>query len=280
MSAVPPPLPALEAVDRLAIDENRQAALIARLQRDVLPALFAQEVDIGRYGPSTMTHQITEPSRNDGGATELAQLLGLMMQRLQEDSLDALSARASWWRKATGLDIEGRVNSEIRFGTIADIAMQIETQSGLVRNGVLQLDTLRDQQAQQIFELQAYIAAGKAFAAELPAETVLPELDSSPRNRLLRRLTNLAVLLASLEMGQLQLQLARGNALSLLDRCGEVIQVLLPMWQQSRRALFSSRNTDPVLIGAARQAQQNLLLSLQQILTEPTPLFPTPSTQA
>ena len=280
MSAVPPPLPALEAVDRLAIDENRQAALIARLQRDVLPALFAQEVDIGRYGPSTMTHQITEPSRNDGGATELAQLLGLMMQRLQEDSLDALSARASWWRKATGLDIEARVNSEIRFGTIADIAMQIETQSGLVRNGVLQLDTLRDQQAQQIFELQAYIAARKAFAAELPAETVLPELDSSPRNRLLRRLTNLAVLLASLEMGQLQLQLARGNALSLLDRCGEVIQVLLPMWQQSRRALFSSRNTDPVLIGAARQAQQNLLLSLQQILTEPTPLFPTPSTQA
>lgn len=280
MSAVPPPLPALEAVDKLPANENLQVALVARLQRDVLPALFAQEVDIGRYGPSTMTHQITEPSRNDGGATELAQLLGLMMQRLQEDSIDALSARASWWRKATGLDIEARVNSEIRFGTIADIAMQIETQSGLVRAGVLQLDTLRDQQTQQIFELQAYIAAGKAFAAELPAETALPEPDSSPRNRLLRRLTNLAVLLASLEMGQLQLQLARGNALSLLDRCGEVIQVLLPMWQQSRRALFSSRDTDPALIGAARRAHQDLLQSLQQILTEPTPLFPTPSTQA
>lgn len=280
MSAAPPPLPAMEAVNKLPVNENLQAALVARLQRDVLPALFTEEVDIGRYGPPTMTNQIAEPSRNDGGATELAQLLGLMMQRLQEDSLDALSARASWWRKATGLDIEGRVNSEIRFGTIADIATQIETQSELVRTGVLQLDKLRDQQAQQIFELQAYITAGKAFAAELPAETALSEPDSSPRNRLLRRLTNLALLLASLEMGQLQLQLARGNALSLLDRCGEVIQVLLPMWQQSRRALFSSRDTNPALIGAARQAHQNLLQSLQQILSEPTPLFPTPSTQA
>ena len=169
--------------------------------------------------------------------------------------------------------------SEARFGNIASIAAQIEARSSTVREGVLQLDQLREAQARYIQQLEAHLAAGKAFAAELPVDAMA--LTDSPRERLLRRLTNLAALLASTEMSQLQLQLARGNALALLDRCSEVVQVLLPMWQQSRRALFATRSTDPALIAAAQQAHQRLLQSLQHVLSATVvPVSPTASEPA
>ncbi len=283
MSVVPPPLPPVtvaEGAPRVPATDDAQQALVAHLKQQVLPALFAQEVDIGRYGPpAPASHHAAEPAGHDGGASALAQLLALMLQRLQEDTPAALGARASWWQRLSGADIEQRVVSEARFGNIASIAAQIEARSSTVREGVLQLDQLREAQARYIQQLEAHLAAGKAFAAELPVDAMA--LTDSPRERLLRRLTNLAALLASTEMSQLQLQLARGNALALLDRCSEVVQVLLPMWQQSRRALFATRSTDPALIAAAQQAHQRLLQSLQHVLSATVvPVSPTASEPA
>lgn len=257
-----------------ATPADEAQARVDHLVQHVLPGLLVHDVDIGRYGPPSLSERSAEPDWLGGDASALASLLALLMQRLQEDSPEMLTQRASWWQRLTGIDVERRVENERRHGSLADIAGRIGAQAEAVRATVLQMDALRIAQQQQIADLKDYVEAGKAFAAALPIDTTTVVLADPPRDRLLRRVGNLATLLATLEIGQMQLQLARGNALDVLDRGNEVLQVLLPMWQQNRRALYTARSADPKVIGAAREAHQALLQSLQQIIAGPVPVVP------
>jgi hypothetical protein len=242
---------------------------VEQLKRDVLPTLFAGRTDIGRYGPADLASASAEPAWQDGSANALAQALAELVSRLSEHDPNALLQRAGWWERFTGADIEERLRRRIAMGSNGDVLARIEREAIAVRASVDRLEAQLLEHDVQGVRLQVYIDAGVQFLQELPAATDsvddAPVLDR-PVERLQRRVANLTALLASHSMSRMQVQLARSNAIDLLDRYSETVQILLPIWRQTIQALHNSDNASPQMIASAAQAQDQLKQALQQLL--------------
>jgi len=260
-SPVPPPLP-------LSASAGRSPS-VEQLKRDVLPALFAGRIDIGRYGPAALAGASAEPAWQDGSATALAKALAELVSRLAEHDPNALLQRGSWWERFTGADIEQRLRRRIAMGSNGDVLAEIERQAAAVRTSVDRLQVQLDEHDVLGAQLQVYIDAGLQFLQELPPAAHGgddPLLLDRPVERLQRRVASLTALLASHAMSRMQVQLARSNAIDLLDRYSETVQILLPIWRQTIQALHNADNASAQMIANAAQAQKQLMQALQQVL--------------
>ena len=239
---------------------------VEQLKRDVLPTLFAGRTDIGRYGPADLASASAEPAWQDGSANALAQALAELVSRLSEHDPNALLQRAGWWERFTGADIEDRLRRRIAMGSNGDVLARIEREAIAVRASVDRLDAQLHEHDVQGVRLQVYIDAGvQELPATVDSADDAPVLDR-PVERLQRRVANLTALLASHSMSRMQVQLARSNAIDLLDRYSETVQILLPIWRQTIQALHNSDNASPQMIASAAQAQDQLKQALQQLL--------------
>lgn len=270
-SALPPAIP-LPPTAPDAPPLPAAPASVAQLRDEVLPALFAARVDIGRYGPPGLASASAEPAWQDGSTAALARALAELVARLGEQDPRALLQQTGWWQRFTGADIEARLRRRIAMGSNTALLAEIERQAVAVRRSVDALEALLRGHDGLSTQLQVYIDAGLQFLQQQPADSSNDDdplrLDR-PVERLQRRLTNLTALQGSHAMSRMQLQLARRNAIELLDRYTETVEILLPIWRQTILALQNTDNASVQMVASAAQAQDRLMQAVRQLL-QPT----------
>lgn len=265
-ASTPPTLPQTRAV------LDVPPVTVAQLRHDVLPALFAGRIDIGRYGPPGLAQANLEPSWHDGSTAALAQALGELVARLPEHDPRALLQAGTWWQRFTGADIEARLRRRIAMGSNTALMGQIEQQAVAVRANAEHLQACLKEHDVVAAQLQVYIDAGLQFLQEMPtdaADDSDPLRLDRPVERLRRRVANLTALQGSHAMSRMQLQLARRNAIELLDRYSETVEILLPIWRQTILALHNADEASAQMVARAAQAQDQLMQALRQLL-QPT----------
>ncbi|WMJ71075.1 protein klaA [Stenotrophomonas sp. 24(2023)] len=272
MSTPLPPAIPLPATPQTTAAPDAAPATLAQLKHEVLPALFAGRIDIGRYGPPGLAQASVEPSWHDGSTTALAQALGELVARLPEHDPRALLQAGTWWQRFTGADIEARLRRRIAMGSNTVLMGDIEQQAVAVRANAELLQARLKHHDALAAQLQVYIDAGLQFLQELPADAADdsdPLRLDRPVERLQRRVANLTALQGSHAMSRMQLQLARRNAIELLDRYSETVEILLPIWRQTILALHNADDASAQMVASAAQAQDQLMQALQQLL-QPT----------
>lgn len=182
---------------------------------------------LARYGDALLAllDQGGAPAAGvDRAGQPLLQVLDQLAQVMQSASPGSVRRQASWWDRLWGRDVARELDAQSwqpRFGVLllqADAALQAVRDQGVVR------DAAQARAATAVQALQAWVAAGQAQLASLPAplqEVLAQRLDH------LRRLGALQ----QVEVGQWQLLAEQDGAL--LARSQRIVETLLPAWRQA-----------------------------------------------
>lgn len=238
------------------------------LKQTVLPDLFANPVRISDYGNDLdATRSIDQLSNllQQGGASRLVEHISQMLGSMADASPKALDQRPTWWSRYSGLNLERHLRFQVARKKLDRMLTETEVRVQSVRDTICQLDRLIADHDDDVRAIRTYIQAGREFLDEHPdvGSVASNELQlERPRERLARKLANFATLLVSHELSIKQMQLARAQAMDLLDRIGETVSLLVPVWRQHSLALISTQNVDSAMIAQAAEAHQELMKSL------------------
>lgn len=250
--------------------ENELLPLNA-IKQDIIRPLFKDTSKIGQYGASDKRSknmsdiaQLMETSP----VTKLADKIKEIVAGLNQADPQKIAAKPSRWAVLLGKSTETIVLYQAARQSLEEIIKDATVVSEQVRAAVGAIDAMLAEHDNDIDELRLYIQAGKEYLQENPTEGVNDSSGienitfESPRDRFARKLTNLDTLLSSHLFSVAQMQLARAQALDLLDRFQETVTVLVPVWRQTTLALVTSSKMSPESIAAATRAHEALLKSL------------------
>lgn len=224
-------------------------------------------LSVGRYGAPE--HSSTDIGHDHNEAvTSISQAItGLVSSLEQADPQLALKRKKSgFFARFTGQDAVKKVEyvqaTEDIDRQLSEVPNRIERLESIVH--VLDDDykVLLRSQAQ----LKIHLVAGQWFLDENPesgSDSSGYGL-SSPRDRLSKRLQNLAALLTSNDSTLHQIQLLQANSINMLDRLHEITTVLVPSWRSHRMGLYIN-DQDYEAIREATRAHEALVSSLREI---------------
>ncbi|WP_315387344.1 hypothetical protein [uncultured Stenotrophomonas sp.] len=182
---------------------------------------------LARYGDAllAMLDQGGAPAAAvDRAGQPLLQVLDQLAQVMQSASPGGLRRQAGWWDRLWGRDVERELDAQAWQPRLGVLLVQAEVALQAVRDQSAVRDAAQARAATAVQALQAWVAAGQAQLASLPAplQAVLAQrLDH------LRRLGALQ----QVEAGQWQLLVDQDGAL--LARGQRIIETLLPAWRQA-----------------------------------------------
>lgn len=245
---------------------------VAELKATALPKLFADVSQIGQYG----SDQKEGASLDDfsdlmetGAVGALAERISSIVSKLSDADPKQLTRKVTWLDKFLGSGLERSVRYRQARKSLEDLLEEAQGYAQRVRDTVAALNKMIESHAGEAERLRAYIRAGREYLDENPDAGAIPsgslEFDR-PRERLARKLANLSTLLASHEMSVTQMKLTKAQAVDMLDRFGETVTVLVPVWRQHTLALITTKNMSPVMVAEATKAHQALMRSLSQSL--------------
>lgn len=243
--------------------------IVEELMTEMLPGLFADPDAIGRYGDlasSATSLGMYAELMESAPVSSLGSQLALIVNKLADADPQKIAKKPTWWQKVTGATVETNVRYQVARAELETLLEATEHVCDTVRSAVAHLDSLMKTQISEVAHLDAHLRAGREYLARHPNAGV-PSGEMSfdnPRERFARKLANLAALLASHEMSIAQLRLTRAQALDMLERFGEVKNVLIPVWRQHTLALISAKNMTPELLVQAKKAHEALMLSLSK----------------
>lgn len=238
---------------------------------------FDRDGFIGQFGkPKDAASALGELSDllESSPSAKLAAALKGVVDLLSRADPAKVPRKPNWLSRFTGAGLEQKLDyEEARQG----VEVMLTKADGLADEARALVARVGAEVATQVDvagDLDRHIKAGQAYLAANPTAGVpapgAMTFEASPRERFSRRLTNLAALLASHEMGTLQLKLARAQLSDLIERYDEVRQVLVPAWRQHALAVANRANLDAPALAAANQAHAALSASLAKCLEPPT----------
>lgn len=245
---------------------------VSELKATVLPGLFLDPVQISEYGQtgesSSSALETFQRLMKNAPITVLAAQISKVVASLKEADPEAVAKPSSWLDELLGRDVERAVRFKAARVSLDDLLASASRVAASVRETVRGLESLIDGHGAEVAQLTAFITAGQEYLAENPsageAKPGSLEFDN-PRERLARKVTNLAALRAAHEMSEAQMKLTRAQALDILDRFHETTTLLVPVWRQHTMALTNSKSLDPTIVSQATTAHQALLKSLQSL---------------
>ncbi|HEP8970264.1 TPA: toxic anion resistance protein [Pseudomonas aeruginosa] len=245
---------------------------IDHLKTQVLPKVFLHPASIGEYGNlATSGANMDQVSRlmENGAASALASKIAEVLSKMTDASPEQITKEPSWFAKFLGGAVEKEVRYRVARKNLEQLLSEAEGHAQGVRDTIAAINTLIESHAHEIADLKIYIQAGKEYLTENPTAGAIAEGSMEfdrPRERLARKLANLATLLASQELSVQQLKLSRAQAVDLLDRFSETTSVLLPVWRQHTLTLITTTHMSPTMVADASRAHQALMASLSQSL--------------
>ena len=168
---------------------------------------------------------------------QIQRLLGLLAQ-----AHPYLTTRKhSLLSRVTGSALVKRLDHHLAVQELPEVLQQSEAAAQRVRELWAHAKAVLEETSGQEAELKALLDGAQAWLRDHPeAGESDSALSASPRERLLKRLTNLHALVLSLGIHRQQHQLVQDQILGVLDRYHQVRDVLLPVWKQ-QTASFQSK---------------------------------------
>jgi len=245
---------------------------IEQLKEEVIPELFASPARIGEYGAladtSAKIDQLSDLMEG-GSVSALAAKISEILTKMSDASPEQVARKATWVEKVLGGAVEKQVRYQLARTALEDLLAEASDQAQEVSSTVAAISKLIISHADDAKALKLYIQAGQEFLVENPTVGMPADGDfefDRPRERLARKLTNLATLLTSHEMSITQMKLSRAHALDMLDRFRETVTLLVPVWRQHSLNLITTKYMSPAMVEAASKAHKALVASLSESL--------------
>jgi hypothetical protein len=184
--------------------------------------------DLGRVSP------IDDNLLSAAEAAAVHKAIRQTLMLLQELDLATLLSRQGWRFRLTGADLEAKLRFEL---AAKQINLAFEGLQSAASRARLMVAAMSSERARVLEEINRLSHAIKT------AQHLLSEAESSddlPVQRLQRRLGNLQAMHVANTLAIEQFKLAEHGLKSLLDRYGEIANVLVPMWQQHLFAILHS----------------------------------------
>lgn len=241
---------------------------------DAVASALADPLTINDYGqlaPTQPQGTDMEALLESGPVRALATSIADIIGRLRAADPRVASRRPTRLEKLTGANTERVVKYHVARSTLDAEIEKARIRAVAARIAIRQMDASVDLIEDEIAQLDQSIEAAKDYLRAHPnaGRGEVGALHDSPRERLERRITNLGVLRLSHVQVKAQMALAKGNAVDLLDRFGESVDVLVPVWRQNAIGIANGRDLDPEQIASATGAHDNLLRELSK-LQKPT----------
>lgn len=245
---------------------------VDHLKQHVIPDLFAYPARLGEYGSvedsSAKIDQLSNLMEG-GSAGALAAKIAEILYKMADASPEQITRKPTWIEKVLGGAVEKQVRYQVARSTLEQMLSDAEGHAQGVRDTVSAITTMIIAHTEEAEALRVFIRAGREFLEENPQVGVVAEGEMEfdrPRERLARKLANLATLLASHELSVSQMKLSRAQALDMLDRFRETVTVLVPVWRQHTLTLITTKNMSPDMVKKASEAHQALMASLAESL--------------
>ncbi|CAM3169007.1 protein KlaA [Pseudomonas floridensis] len=242
------------------------------LKQQVLPELFAIPARLGEYGgvadSSAKIDQLSDLMES-GSAAALAAKIAEVLSKMADASPEQITRKPTWLEKILGGAVEKQVRYQVARSTLEQLLAEAEGHAQGVRDTVSAISRMIVAHTEEAEALKVFIQAGREFLEENPLIGTVAEGEiefDRPRERLARKLANLATLLASHELSVSQMKLSRAQALDMLDRFRETVTVLVPVWRQHTLTLITTKHMSPAMVEAASKAHQALMASLSESL--------------
>lgn len=248
------------------------AVTAASLKATVLPELFENTSLIGEYGSSRQFIDKMDELSNlmeSGSVGALASKIAEILTGLSDASPEQITKAPTWLQRLTGAQVEKQVRYQVARKGLEELIEEAEGHAQGVRDTLVAINKLISGNEQEVEELRVFIQAGTEYLQEFPEAGVLAGDDLSfdkPRERFARKLANLQTLLSSHQMSVAQMKLSRTQALGMLDRFGETVTLLVPVWRQNTLALIQTKHMSPAMVKAAAEAHRKLMQSFADSL--------------
>lgn len=251
---------------------TQQVITVDHLKHQVLPDLFRDPSRISEYGNTEGAGKSIDQlgalmQRGSMGA--LTKQLSQILTKMADASPERISKEPNFWERMFGGGLEKQVRYQVARKTLDEMIATAEGQAQAVRDTISKLSELIESHATDVQAIQTYIRAGREFLEENPTVGE-PQGDGMefdrPRERLARKIANLAALLASHELSINQMKLTRAQAIDMLDRVNETVDVLVPVWRQHSLTLITTKHMSPSLVAEASRAHKALMASLSSSL--------------
>lgn len=251
---------------------NTPVVALDHLKTQVLPQVFLKPASIGEYGNlATSSASMDKVSRlmENGAASSLAAKIAEVLSKMTDASPEQITKTPSWISRFLGTSVEKEVRYRVARKNLEQLLNEAEGYAQGVRDTVSAIDVLIASHEEEVASLKLYIQAGREYLSENPTAGEVSEGAiefDRPRERLARKLANLATLLASHELSIQQMKLSRAQAVDMLDRFSETTSVLVPVWRQHTLTLITTKHMSPTMVAEASKAHHALMTSLSQSL--------------
>lgn len=241
---------------------------VEQLKREVIPRLFLDSSSIGTYGRDEQSLKVINGHSDlleHSPVAKLTEKLSQIMTKMSDADPKTINEKPNWLQRFTGQAVEAQVRYQNARKCLEDLLREAQELSLEVDRTVVKIDEMLANSGAEEIRLKNLIQAGREYLDENPDAGIPTEHEVSfdkPRERFSRKLTNLATLLASSELSNNQLRLARAVAIDMLDRHGETASTLVPVWRHHTLALITTKNLQPETMAAATKAHDALKQSL------------------
>ncbi|EES2026007.1 TPA: protein KlaA [Escherichia coli] len=245
---------------------------VDELKSTVLPGLIMDARAISHYGDSAVSSGAMDRYSSlmeKNAVTELSGTLSGIVSALVQADPQRIESNPSWLSRFTGKHLETQVRYQLARHKVEHLIDQGEFFLAHVNETLQALDDLLAIYQLEIRHLNIFIQAGReylkdSFVDAMPEETRIAF--DNPRERLARKIANLATLLSSHEMTEMQLKMTQAQCIDMMDRFDETTKVLVPVWRQHTLSLNTAKNIDPSIVKQATSAHEALLSSLHKSL--------------
>lgn len=245
---------------------------LTELKEKVLPALFRDPSKLGEYGAGEASSEAMNEYSNlleSGAVGVLAGMISEIVGKLGDADPKRVAQKPTWLDRLLGREVERQVRYQVARKALDELLKETQGVAQRVRDTLSKLDGLLLSHVAEVERLRIYAQAGREFLDENPQAGLMMagsfEFDR-PRERFARKLANLATLLSSHEMSITQMRLTRAQAVDMLDRFSETVNVLVPVWRQHTLTLITTRNMNQAMAAEAIQAHHALMRSLSKSL--------------
>lgn len=200
--------------------------------------------------------------------TLLAGKIAEIVAKLQDANPEVVTRKQGWFSRFMGGDIETGVRYQFARKEVSTLLEEANLMAAQVNQIVTEIQGAIASHDTESHQLALKIHAGHLFLERNPTAGVPPANEvcfDNPRERFARRLASMATLLSSNQMSLMQLKLARGQALDMLERFHEISQVLVPVWRQHSLAVTTNQNNSPEVVALATKAHASLIKSLSEL---------------
>lgn len=225
-------------------------------------------LNVGRYGAVESTNTDISHDHNEAVSSVSATVTGLVKALEKADPEIALKRqKKSFIARFIGSDVVQQVeyvrSTEGIDSQLDEVPARVQRLELIVHELDKDYRDLLDVQK----HLKVHLAAGQLHLEENPGAGIEGANNyglSSPRDRFIKRMQNLAVLLASNSTTLHQIQLLQANSINMLDRLHEITTVLIPSWRSHRLGLYVN-DQDYAAIQEATHAHETLIESLRAL---------------